>query len=72
MTVEVYVVLSICILALFYLSKSDKKKEESNKRVKRKSADEVTEIYFNALREIDDIYNNFKEEAYLERNKKVQ
>lgn len=70
MTVEVYVVLSVCILALFYLNKSDKK-EESTKRVKKKSVDEVKEIYFNALREIDDIYSTFKEEAYLERNKKI-
>lgn len=69
MTVELYVVLSICIILCFYLSKSDKKdqmkKEQQKARdrqcVKRKSADEISDMYFDSLRQLDDMYREFQE-----------
>ena len=67
MTVELYVVLSICIIGLIYLNKADKKdqmKKEQQKviaRQNRKSADEISDMYFESLRKIDDMYREFKE-----------
>lgn len=66
MTVELYVVLSICIILCFYLSKSDKKdqmkKEQQKARdIKRRSADEISDMYFDSLRQIDDMYREFQE-----------
>ena len=67
MTVELYVVLSICIIGLIYLNKADKKnqmKKEQQKviaRQNRKSADEISDMYFDSLRQIDDMYREFKE-----------
>ena len=67
MTVEIYVVLSICIIGLIYLNKADKKdqmkKEQQNviARQNRKSADEISDMYFESLRKIDDMYREFKE-----------
>ena len=67
MTVELYVVLSICIILCFYLSKSDKKdqmkkeQQKARQNVKRKSADEISDMYFNSLRQIDDMYREFQE-----------
>lgn len=66
MTVELYVVLSICIILCFYLSKADKKdqmKKEQQKKARqnRKSADEISDMYFDSLRQIDDMYREFKE-----------
>ena len=67
MTVELYVVLSICIILCIYLNKQDKKdqmKKEQQKviaRQNRKSADEISDMYFESLRKIDDMYREFKE-----------
>lgn len=68
MTVGLYVVLSICILGLIYLNKMDendqKKKEKvkatTAKQIHRKSADEISDMYFESLRKIDDMYREFQ------------
>ena len=62
MTVEIYVVLSICIIGLIYLNKADKKNQMKKEQQKnRKSADEISDMYFESLRKIDDMYREFKE-----------
>ena len=67
MTVELYVVLSICIILCIYLNKKDEKdqmkKEKqkiATKNISRKSADEISDMYFKSLKEIDDLYREFQ------------
>ena len=66
MTVELYVVLSICIILCIYLNKSDKedqKKKEYEKRATyhpQKTLEEIKDMYFDSLRELDEMYRDFQ------------
>lgn len=66
MTVELYVVLSICIIVCIYLNKSDnedQKKKEYEKREKhnpQKSLNEIKDMYFDSLKELDEMYREFQ------------
>ena len=78
MTVELYVILSVCILGLIYLSKSDNKKEQRVKVIQKinqkskKTVDEISDMYFDSLRQMDDMYREFKErELKNEVSKKI-
>lgn len=63
MTVELYVVLSICIIVLIYLNKSDQKeqkKKECQKHVSQKTLTEIKDMYFHSLKELDEMYREFQ------------
>ena len=47
-----------------------KEQHKARQNVKRKSADEISDMYFNSLRELDDMYREFKERDLKNENSK--